>query len=113
MNKKLLVSQLLKRSVLTAMLISTCPSISYCQESTATSTDVEVTREGAWEYSRGSITTARRTVTLAPKAEHKPALSIRFIPDPFNAKPGNAAIYYLKAGGFLRANYGSTGKTEV
>lgn len=101
MNKKSLVSKLLKRSVLTAMLISTCPSISYCQESTATSTDVEVTREGAWEYTRGKITTARRTITLVPKTEHKPALSIRFIPDPFNAKPGNAAIYYLKAGGFF------------
>ena len=112
MNKKSLVSQLLKRSVLTAMLISTCPSISYCQESTATSTDVEVTREGAWEYTRGKITTARRTVTLAPKAEHKPALSIRFIPDPFNAKPGNAAIYYLKAGGFFEQTMAQQAKRK-
>jgi hypothetical protein len=106
MKKKSLASQLLKRSILAAMLIGACPCISYAQDSTAPSatdpsSEEVVTREGAWEYSRGSIMTARRTVTLAPKAEHKPALSIRFIPDPFNAKPGNAAIYYLKAGGFF------------
>lgn len=101
MKKKLFASKLLKRSMLAALLIAACPCISYAQDSIAASPDEVVTREGAWEYSRGSITTARRTVTLAPKAEHKPALSIRFIPDPFNAKPGNAAIYYLKAGGFF------------
>ncbi len=106
MKKKLFASKLLKRSILAAMLIAACPCFSHAQEltapsATATSSDEVVTREGAWEYSRGAITTARRTVTLAPKAEHKPALSVRFIPDPFNAKPGNAAIYYLKAGGFF------------
>lgn len=101
MKKKSLVPNLLKRNMLAAMMIAACPSIIYSQDSTATSTDSVVTREGAWEYSRGSITTARRIMTLAPKTEQKPALSIRFIPDSFNAKPGNAAIYYLKAGGFF------------
>ena len=112
MKKKSLISKLLKRSMLAAMLISTCPSISYCQESTAASADAVVTREGAWEYTRGSITTARRTITLARKAEHKPALSIRFIPDPFNAKPGNAAIYYLKAGGFFEQTMAQQAKRK-
>lgn len=102
MRTKSLVSKLLKRSLLTAMLIAACPSISYSQDSTAVAnTDLVVTREGAWEYARGKTTIARRTITLAPKTEQKPALSIRFIPDTFNAKPGNAAIYYLKAGGFF------------
>jgi hypothetical protein len=101
MPNKILVSKFLKRSMLAAVLISNGLSTSYSQESTATSTEQIASREGAWEFFRGRITTARRTVTLAPKAEHKPALSIRFIPDPFNAKPGNAAIYYLKAGGFF------------
>lgn len=108
MKKKSLVLKHLKRSVFAATLIAFCPCISCAHiialsspESSTTSSDEVVTREGAWEYIRGSITTARRTVTLAPKAEQKPALSIRFIPDPFNAKPGNAAIYYLKAGGFF------------
>ena len=109
MPNKILVSKFLKRSLLAAMLISNCLSTGYSQEFTAISTEQSTeqpteqiaSREGAWEYFRGRITIARRTVTLAPKAEHKPALSIRFIPDPFNAKPGNAAIYYLKAGGFF------------
>ncbi|MCY3005469.1 MAG: hypothetical protein NTV29_05765 [Planctomycetota bacterium] len=100
------LTKLLKRGILAAILISTGRSTGYSQdgnsqESTAVPAEQISSREGAWEFSRGRITTARRTVTLAPKAEHKPALSIRFIPDSFNAKLGNAAIYYLKAGGFF------------
>lgn len=101
MLNKTPVSKFLKRSMLAAVLISVVPSESYSQESTVGSPEEVVSREGAWENLRGRITTLRRTVTLVPKAEHKPALSIRFIPDSFNAKPGNAAIYYLKAGGFF------------
>jgi hypothetical protein len=83
------------------MLISSGLTSGYSQESPAGTQEQFDSREGAWEFLRGPITTARRTVTLAPKTEHKPALSIRFIPDPFHAKPGNAAIFYLKAGGFF------------
>ena len=101
MLNKTPVSKFLKRSMLAAILISVVPSKGSSQESTAGSPEEVVSREGAWENLRGRITTLRRTVTLVPKAEHKPALSIRFIPNSFNAKPGNAAIYYLKAGGFF------------
>ncbi|MFN6398473.1 MAG: hypothetical protein ACK449_01020 [Planctomycetota bacterium] len=97
----LLRRSFLRRSILAAMLISSGLTTGYSQESPAGSQEQIASREGAWEFLRGPITTARRTVTLAPKTEHKPALSVRFIPDPFHAKPGNAAIFYLKAGGFF------------
>jgi len=101
MKQRNLQSKLTIRSTLIALMISICHSLGHAQESDSTSDAAIVTREGAWEYIPGAITTALRTVTLAPKAEHKPALAIRFIPDSFNAKPGNAAIFYLKAGGFF------------
>ena len=101
MTNETLICKFLKRSMLAAILISNGPSDGYSQDSTAASPEEIVSREGAWENLRGRITTLRRTVALAPKAEQKPALSIRFIPDTFHAKPGNAAIYYLKAGGFF------------
>lgn len=40
-------------------------------------------------------------MSLHPKPEPKPALKNRLIPDRYDQKPGNAAIYYLKALGFL------------
>ena len=73
----------------------------YAQDSSPQPVESEVTREGAWEYIRGEGLTARRTLTLVPKAEVKPALSVQFFPNSFNSKSGNAAVYYLKAGGFF------------
>ena len=101
MTNKTFVPKFLKRSMLAAILIWSGTSTGYSQESIAASPEEISSREGAWEFLSGRVTTARRTVTLAPKAEQKPSLSIRFIPDSFHAKPGNAAIYYLKAGGFF------------
>ncbi len=40
-------------------------------------------------------------LNLTPKAEAKPALKHRFIPDDFDLQDGNAAIFYLRAMGFL------------
>jgi len=42
-----------------------------------------------------------KELSLHPRAEAKPALKHRFLPDSFDSAPGNAAIYYLKALGFL------------
>ncbi|MBM3967589.1 MAG: hypothetical protein FJ308_21415, partial [Planctomycetes bacterium] len=42
-----------------------------------------------------------KKMTIQPMAESKPSLAIRFIPDPSEDLDGNAAIFYLKAMGFL------------
>lgn len=42
-----------------------------------------------------------RHLTLHSAAEPRPALRYELIPDAFHATPGNSAIYYLKAMGFL------------
>ncbi len=43
-------------------------------------------------------------LSLTPKAEAKPALKHKFIADDFELQDGNAAIFYLKAMGFLEQN---------
>jgi hypothetical protein len=43
-------------------------------------------------------------MVLHPRAEPHPALKYRFLPDDFEQVEGNAAIYYLKAMGFLEQN---------
>ena len=40
-------------------------------------------------------------MTLTPMPEARPALKYRFIPDEFDLQDGNAAIFYIKAMGFL------------
>jgi len=40
-------------------------------------------------------------LTLHPRNEPRPALKVRLVPDEFDLVDGNAAIYYLKAGGFF------------
>ncbi len=42
-----------------------------------------------------------KELTLYPQAESRPALKHRLLPDALDALPGNAAVYYLKAQGFL------------
>lgn len=91
----------IKCGIWAATTFSACPHVAISQELASSEIESNISREGAWEYIRGAKTIARRTLVLAPKAEHKPALSIRFIPNSFYAKPGNAAIYYLKAGGYF------------
>jgi hypothetical protein len=43
-------------------------------------------------------------LTLHPQPEPQPALKYRFLPDEFEMQEGNAAIYYLRAMGFLEQN---------
>lgn len=49
--------------------------------------------------------TRTRHLTLHPKLEPVPALKHRFIPDDFDRIDGNAAIFYLKAMGFLEESH--------
>lgn len=49
-------------------------------------------------------TTLSMTLTLHGAAAPIPALKYRFIPDEFEQREGNAAIYYLRAMGFLEQN---------
>jgi hypothetical protein len=42
-----------------------------------------------------------REMTIHPRAEPRPALKYRLIPDDFDMVDGNAAVHYLKAMGFL------------
>lgn len=43
-------------------------------------------------------------LTLHPAAEPVPSLKYKLVPDEFELKEGNAAVYYLKALGFLEQN---------
>ncbi len=47
------------------------------------------------------LTVQTKELTIHPKAVSKPVLSRRLIVDEFDAVQGNAALYYLKAAGFL------------
>ena len=64
----------------------------------------EPTRDGIWliqtDREFGHMVRTAELI-LTPKAESKPALKHRFIPDDFDLQEGNAAIFYLKAMGFL------------
>jgi hypothetical protein len=44
-------------------------------------------------------------MTLHPRAEPRPALKYRLLPDEFDILEGNAAVYYLKALGFLEQTW--------
>ncbi|MEE8451549.1 MAG: hypothetical protein V3R99_06520 [Thermoguttaceae bacterium] len=70
---------------------------------TQPATGKEPVKEGGWliekdEHTGASIQTME--MTLHPKAEPRPALKYRLLPDDFDMVDGNAAIYYLKAIGF-------------
>ena len=64
----------------------------------------EPVKEGGWlkqKDARTGITVETMEMTLHPTAEARPALAYRLVPDDFEMIEGNAAIYYLKAMGFL------------
>ena len=62
----------------------------------------EPTKEGAWLVDRSTPQwTQTMEMTLYPRGESRPALQHRLLPDDFDFVDGNAAIYYLKAMGFL------------
>jgi len=64
----------------------------------------EVQREGDWIRSQDPANRAMiqtMELTLHPQSEPQPALQYRLIPDAFDRRDDNAAIYYLKAMGFF------------
>ncbi len=69
--------------------------------------------EGAWQNIRESgLTVAYRQLELVPKAEPRPALSVELIPNEFDLKEGNAAVFYLQAMGFFEQSYALQAKNE-
>lgn len=69
--------------------------------------------EGAWQNIRESgLIVAFRELELVPKAEPKPALSVQLIPNEFDLKEGNAAVFYLQAMGFFEQRNALQAKTE-
>lgn len=67
----------------------------------------EPAKEGGWLVSHdgpNGIMVRSMEMTLYPRGEPRPALKYRLIPDDFDMVDGNAAIYYLKAMGFLEQN---------
>ncbi len=64
----------------------------------------EPRKEGGWLIERDEQTGRQlytMELTLSPQSEPRPALKYRLIADRFDMVDGNAAIYYLKALGFL------------
>ena len=67
----------------------------------------KTTTEDGWIIERdeqAGINVHTRELTVHPRSAPRPALKYRFIPDEFDRIDGNAAIYYLKAMGFLEQN---------
>jgi hypothetical protein len=72
--------------------------------------DESLQREGMWLRQRdvraGNVVFTYTTeLTLHPRAETRPALQYRLLPDETDLVEGNAAIYYLKAMGFLEQDW--------
>lgn len=68
----------------------------------------ESNREGDWIVKRDEqlgIMIYTLEMVVSPKAEARPALKHNLIPDDFDLQEGNAAIFYLKAMGFLEQNH--------
>ncbi len=65
-------------------------------------------RDGIWSIQRDNefgLQVQTTGMILTPKTEAKPALKYRFIADEYDLRDGNAAIFYLKAMGFLEQNH--------
>jgi hypothetical protein len=61
-------------------------------------------KEGGWIKSKDDqlkVIVHTMEMTLHPQPEPRPALKYRLLPDEFEMRDGNAAVYYLKAGGFF------------
>lgn len=64
----------------------------------------ETKTEDGWVHARDEQTGVlllTKELVLHPAAEPRPALKYQLLPDDFESQPGNAAVYYLKATGFL------------
>lgn len=73
-------------------------------------------REDGWLNQRNpdtGITLRRKELTLHPQREPEPALRYQFLPNSFEATPGNAALYYLKAMGYLEQQSARDRITEI
>ncbi len=73
-------------------------------------------RKGAWILDRNAspgVVIHTMEMTLHPRAEARPALKYRLIPDDFDLENGNAAIHYLKAVGFLEQGHVRQRLTEI
>lgn len=87
----------------TLALILLVPLLS-CPKSNAQDSPAESETEDGWTQHRDEqtgILVQTKEMTLYPQAESKPALKYHLLPDAFDALPGNAAIFYLKATGFF------------
>jgi hypothetical protein len=61
-------------------------------------------KEGGWIKSKDdqlNVSVHTMEMTLHPQPEPRPALKYRLLPDEFEMRDGNAAVYYLKALGFI------------
>jgi hypothetical protein len=107
------LSQIVSRSLRVFLLIALLsgplasanePEAVLSAESPSTTRTDQPRKEGPWLIDRDEQTGIRihtMEMTLHPKAEPRPALKHRLIPDDFDMLDGNAALYYLKAGGFF------------
>ena len=76
----------------------------------------EPAKEGGWLTERDKqtgILVKTMEMTLHPQNEPRPALKYRLLPDEFDTVDGNAAVYYLKAMGFLEQNPARDRLSEV
>ncbi|MBC8868866.1 MAG: hypothetical protein H8E44_05585 [Planctomycetes bacterium] len=78
--------------------------------------DEKPTMEDSWILERDDqtgITVRTMELTLQPKAEPRPALKYRLIPDDFDMRDGNAYVYYLKANGFFEQSLARERLTQI
>ncbi len=63
-------------------------------------------QESSAQVARASQVDDEKTIklTIHPKAESKPSLKVQLVPDAASQLEGNAALFYLKAMGFLEQN---------
>lgn len=103
-------------TALSAALVLT-PAWAVADEGTSRGPDTadEVSRQGDWIVT-GEWPPMRQAFTLemriSPRAESKPALRHRLLPHPFDAREGNAALFYLKAMGYLEQTAARAAVTE-
>lgn len=76
----------------------------------------KTTIEDGWVHTRDEQTGVlllTKELVLHPAAEPRPALKYHLLPDDFESQPGNAAVYYLKATGFLEQDHARKRLREI
>jgi len=76
----------------------------------------EPVKHGGWLTERdeqAGIQIETMEMTLHPRAEPRPALKYKLLPDEFDMLDGNAALYYLKAQGFFEQNAARDRLSEI